>query len=404
MIRRVTARRKYLVRILSLMMVSFLLFSQTGCWNAREINELAFVLSIALDKADSGFKVTAQVAKPEQYSKTPSGSASSTEKEKPFWIISGTGRTIFEAVRNMASISPRRIFWSHIKIIIIGEELAKSDIREILDFFSRNPELRFRTLVAVAPGKAADILEVVPTMEKDPSFNIEKIIEKVNLTGKGYRVMLKDFLEDYLEPNLNPVASKIILTSEESKSVVKVEGASVFDDTRLVGWLDETETRGLLWIENKISGSVRVVDCPYDGLPVTLEISQGKTKVKSTIDNGTPFFTITANATGKLTEKACTTYFTDPVELHELEKALASSISDDIKATVAAAQRYDSDFLDFSGVLHREHMNEWDKISANWPQIFSKVKYSIQVEVKIPEVSLLAKPVITTKAPTEQAR
>lgn len=392
------------MRIISFILVLFLLFMQTGCWNAREINELAFVLSIALDKADDGYKVTAQVAKPEIYNKTPSGSAGGVEKEKPFWMVSGTGKTIFEAVRNMASVSPRRIFWSHIKIIILGEEMARSNIRDILDFFSRNPELRFRTWIAVTSGEARKILEIVPIMEKDPSANIEKIIEKTNLAGKACRIMLKDFLEDYLEPYLNPLASRIVLTSEGEKSVVKLEGASVFDDSKLIGWLDDNETRGYLWIKNEIRGSIKVVNCPYDSLPVALEIKSGKTKFKCNVDNGIPLYSINVSADAKITEKACLTKFTDPEELNSLEEALASSIRDDIKSTVTAAQNFGSDFLDFSGILHREHMNEWDRLSANWPEIFSKAKVNIQVKVKIPEVSLLAKPLTPTKAAMGKVR
>lgn len=386
------------MRIISLLLVLFLLFSMTGCWNSREINELAFVLSIALDKTDDGFKVTAQIAKPDTYSKTPSGGASTTEKEKPFLVISSTGKTIFEAVRNMAAVSPRRIFWSHIKVIILGEELARSNVLEIFDFFSRNPELRLRTWIAVTPGEAGKILEVAPIMEKDPSQNIEKIIEKTNLTGKATSIMLKDFLEEYLDPYINPVASRIVVTPVDTKPVVKLEGATVFSDSRMVGWLDENETRGLLWIRNKISGSVRVVNCPYDGLPVTLEIKKGKTSIKSYIENGVPHFTINATVEGKVTEKACLTEFTSPEAITALQNALESTVRSDIQSAVTASQSYDIDFINFSRVLQREHKNEWHQMSANWDQLFKNAQVTIQVKSHIPEVSLLAKSLAPRKA------
>ncbi|MDS1029812.1 Ger(x)C family spore germination protein [Bacillota bacterium LX-D] len=393
------------MRIISLiLLVLFLLFSLTGCWNAREINELAFVLSIALDKTNNGFKVTAQVAQPETYSKTPSGGTTSSGKEKPFWIISSTGKTIFEAVRNMAATAPRRILWSHIKVIIIGEKLARSNILEIFDFFSRNPELRLRTWIAVTPGEAGKILAVVPIMEKDPSQNIEKIIDKTNLTGKAYGIMLKNFLEDYLDPYVNPAASRIVLTTEESKPVVKLEGASIFGENKLVGWLDGNKTRGLLWIKNKISGSVRVVNCPYDGLPVTLEIKKGKTNIQSYIDNGQPYFIIKVSASADLTEKSCLTEFTNPKALQSLEKALALAIHNDIQSTVTAAQDFNVDFLDFSSTLHRQHKNEWPQLSANWPQLFKNAEVAIEVKAEIPRVSLLAKSVSPIKYPAENPR
>jgi spore germination protein KC len=390
------------MRKISLILILFLLFSQTGCWNAREINELAFVLSVALDKTDNGFKVTAQIAKPETYSKTPSGGASSAVKEKPFWLISSTGKSIFEAVRNMAAVSSRRIFWSHIKVIIMSDELAKNNLQEIFDFFSRNPELRFRTWVAVTPGEAGKILEIVPIMEKDPSLNIEKIIDKTNLTGKACGIMLKDFLEKYMDLYTNPVASRIVLTTQGDKPAVKLEGAAVFGSKKMAGWLNENETRGYLWITNEISGSVRVVNCPYDGLPVTLEMKNGKTNIKSTVTNGIPQFTITAEARAKITEKACITEFTDPKSLQALEEVLASAISSDIKSAVTAAKNLNSDFLDFSSVLHRAHKAEWNSLSPDWSQLFSKSEVKIQVKAKIPEVSLLAKSLVPIKSSGEK--
>jgi len=378
------------MRKVAMILAVTLLIFQTGCWNAREINELAFVLSIALDKAEEGFYVTAQVAKPEVYSKSGTGGGG-TEKEKPFWVISGSGKTIFEAIRNMAEISPRRVFWSHIKVIIISEEIAREDVLDIFDFFSRNPELRLRTWIAVTEGKAGKILDIMPVIEKDPSHNIEQIINKTNITGKGYSIMLKNFLEEYLDPYTDPVASRITVTTVNSKPTVRLEGAAVFDIGKMVGWLDAEETRGLLWMKNKISNSIRVVDCPYDGKPLTIEIKKGKINIKSQINNGVPSFTITATAVGKLTEKSGLTEYNNPETIKTLEAALAKAIHDDIEQAVTAAQKYHADFINFTRALQIEHKKEWEQISSSWPEQFRTAKVDINVKADIPEVSLLAK-------------
>lgn len=384
--------------IILLLVTSVLLVSQTGCWNSREINELAFVLSIALDKNDDGFKVTAQIAKPDVYSKNPSGGSSGTEKEKPFWVVSGTGKTIFEAVRNMSEISSRRIFWPHIKVIIISEALARENILEIFDFFSRNPELRLRTWIAVTEGEAGKILEVMPLMEKDPSVNIEKIIDKSNLSGKAYKIMLKNFLEEYLDPYVDPVASKLNIITVNERPTIELKGAAVFGSSNMLGWLNEIETRGLLWFKKQISGSIRVVDCPYDKKPVTLEVKNGKTDIKSYIRDGVPGFVITATAKGKLTEKSCTTEFNNAETIKALEEAFSSAIRMDIESVVAASKNYGSDFLDLSRILQIQHKKEWEKISANWPGLLKEAKIEIRVKSDIPEVSLLAKSLVPKKA------
>lgn len=361
----------------------------TGCWNAREINELGFVLSIGLDKTEDGFKVTAQMASPETFSKTQSGSGGS--QKKSFWIVSSNGKTIFEAIRNMASISSRRIFWAHIKVIIISEELARSDTLEIFDFFTRNPELRLRTLIAVTPEEAGKIIEVMPEMEKDPSLYLEKIIENNSLTGKSYSIMLKDFLEDYLNPNVGPVASRIILDKSKTSPVVKTSGVYVFDGNKVTASLSEEETRGLLWIKNKMKGSIMVVYCPEDNKPVTLEIKGSKTSYKSYLDKGSPHFTINVKVNANITEQSCLTDFNDQQELKKLSKVLETAIYKDIQSTVTTAKNLNIDYPGLCRILRRQHDEEWKQVSSNWNKIFRDTEANINVEADINHVSL-AKP------------
>lgn len=375
---------------IALILIIILSTTLTGCWNAREINELAFVLSIGMDKTDDGFKITAQIASPETYSKTPLGSGA-VQKAKPFWIVTSTGKTIFEAIRNMASSSSRRIFWSHIKVIIIGEQLAKGNTLEIFDFFSRNPELRLRTLVAVTPGEAGKIIETVPEMEKDPATYLEKVIENKNLTGKSYSIMLKDFIEDYLDPGVGPVTSRIVIDESTSQPVLKTSGAYVFDGGKLRAQLSEKQTRGLLWITNKMNESIMVVYCPYDGMPVTLEIKKSKSSIKSVSNSGAPHFTINVKVDASITEQSCTTDFNDSQKRNNLAKALETAINKDIQSTVAMEKDLQVDFLGLSRILHRQHKEEWHEISSNWQKLISNTEVTIAVKVDIHHVSL-AKP------------
>jgi spore germination protein KC len=381
------------IAIAIILMILMLL--QTGCWNAREINELAFVLCIGLDKADEGFRVTAQISRPDTHSKTPSGGGGS-EKDKPFWLISTTGKTIFEAIRNMASMSSRRIFWSHIKVIVISEQLAKSNTLEIFDFFSRNPELRLRTLIAVTPGEAEKLLEFKPMMEKDPALYMEKIIENRSLTGKNYSIMLKDFLEDYLDPYAGPVTSRIFIDMSEPEPVLKIDGAYVFDDNKLAGSLNAEETKGLLWVKNKISDSVMVVNCPYDGLPVTLEIKKAKADIKSYLDNGTVYFTIKVTTDASLVEQGCATDFNDIQKLDGLKRAQKSAIKKNILSTIKTAQKFNVDFLGLSRKLHSQNKDEWHQVSADWQELFKNAQANVIVEADIPYMSL-AKPLVPLK-------
>ncbi len=45
---------------------------------------------------------------------------------------------------------------AHLRMLVIGEELAKEDIDKHLDFFSRDPEVRTDFYMAVAEGISAE--------------------------------------------------------------------------------------------------------------------------------------------------------------------------------------------------------------------------------------------------------
>ncbi len=128
--------------ILALGLTTFL---ATGCWSHREIESLGFVNAVGVDTAlgkthwelpgeerDPGelIQVTAHVVKPSSIVSGERGPA----PEKPFWVISATGYTIFEAVRNVSELSPRRLSWPHSRWVLFGEEFAKGGVARAVDF------------------------------------------------------------------------------------------------------------------------------------------------------------------------------------------------------------------------------------------------------------------------------
>ncbi|HEX3011021.1 MAG TPA: Ger(x)C family spore germination C-terminal domain-containing protein, partial [Syntrophomonadaceae bacterium] len=232
-----------------------------------------------------------------------------------------------------------------------------------------------------------------PTMEKDPATDLERIIENRSLSGKEYRIMLKNFLEDYLDPYANPVASRIMIKKSGGSSTLESDGAAVFRKSKLAGWLNEKETKGLLWIKSDIKGSIMVVNCPFDGRPITLEIKEGKTSIQSNVENEIPYYQFKVKATGTLVEQGCATDFTDQKAVKALEKSLESAIRNDIQSTLTTAQNLRVDFLGLNEVLHRQNKKEWNQLSKDWAGVFPEAAFNIEVKADIPSISVLAKPI-----------
>ena len=119
-------------RQVSILLLVCLLLSLSGCWSRREIETLGFVMAMGIDKAqeEGKLQLTMLVAKPFALG----GGEKSNPQEAAVWIFSSTGDTVFEAIRNGNSQSPRRLFFAHNRWVLFGEELAREGISRLWIF------------------------------------------------------------------------------------------------------------------------------------------------------------------------------------------------------------------------------------------------------------------------------
>lgn len=105
-----------LLRLLLALLIPLLL---SGCWERKELNEIAFVLGMGLDKSESGYKVTMQVVIPSSISSQTAGGAGGGGGV-PVVVSSFTVPTIYEADRQYTLISSRTSYKGHIRVLVIG--------------------------------------------------------------------------------------------------------------------------------------------------------------------------------------------------------------------------------------------------------------------------------------------
>ena len=138
------------------------IFLFTGCYNYREINNLAITTAIGIDKKDEKYLLTIQVVNTQKAVSKTSGSSDETK----FIIYETEGESLQEALRRIVLESPRRLYGNHLQLLVIGEEVAKEGISQIFDFFMRNPESRKQFQMVLAYNSSAkDILTISTTLE-----------------------------------------------------------------------------------------------------------------------------------------------------------------------------------------------------------------------------------------------
>ena len=147
-------------KFVSVLLLLTVMVSFTGCWDNRELNELAIVMGIALDKTDDGkLKVTAQVAR---CNSEQNGSGGSSMGEYSNLVYEDSD--LFEIIRKMTTISNRQLYNSHTEVVLFSSDVAKDGVRDYVDYLVRDNEFLYTMWLAVADGKASEKSGFIPSI------------------------------------------------------------------------------------------------------------------------------------------------------------------------------------------------------------------------------------------------
>lgn len=387
-----------------LFLILFLIAGLSGCWSRREMSDLAIVLAVGVDRTpDNMVRLTLQLARPASFA---GGAEAGGEKQDVAWIVSETGKTVFEAEKNLAFKVSRRIYWAHGIILVFGEDAAKSGVRNYIDFFMRDPMPRETTWVLVARGEARKVLESHSQMEKTSAQSIGFIVRN----RAGIAVMLKDFAMALASKGTNPalpvmelqklgvVQGPGIVTGEQHVEAV-INGTGVFEDEYLVGWLDHHETWGLLWLRGEIDRGV--VTVPSPGQPdkmASINIVRARTRVEPEYDVETIRFNVDITFEGELLEQQSAEDMHTLDKIREIEAAAAEEVIRRCSLTLAKAQgEYGTDIFNFGEAFHRKYKEDWKELKHQWNEAFAGAQVNIAVEANLRRTGLLTKPGTTGK-------
>jgi spore germination protein KC len=388
----------------------------SGCWSRHELDTLAIIEVVGIDKAkdDGKISIAVQILKPAELGGQAVGGMSSNQG---VWTVTSTGYTVFDAFRNATMQSGRQLFLSHNKIIVIGEEMARSGISPLIDFFNRNAETRHLSWLIIAKGEAGDIVLAEHEQENPPARAIENLVKSSGVTSMAAAVNLHEFLLMLNSKTTDPVASRIEAFEKEGadkeetpegtmseegkegkpKKTVRLTGAAVFKHDKLVGWLNRPETRGLNWILGKARSGSIIVRSPVDETKyVSLEIIKASRKIIPEIQDGKVVITAEIAVVGNLTEQMSEVALTKPELFRSLERRQAEVIKNEIDLVLRKAQQeWGVDIFGFGEAVQRKFPKEWKELKDGWRKKFPQVEVNVKVTAKLREVGISDAPAET---------
>lgn len=368
----------------------------SGCWDHIEIEDLGLVMLAGFDRTEDGLiKVSVHIAKPYALA----GSGQNIIDEKPFWLVSTTGHTAFQAIRNFASVSPRQVFWGHNRVVLIGEKLAREEegMAQVLDLYYRDLEPRQSAHLMVVKGSTIEeIMSARFELQRQPNQGFEGIGKGVEARkSTSWVPTVLEFCRELETEGLEPVLSTAEIVHRPVRQPeqgmlreivishsAQLSGLGAFKGYQLVGWLNDHQSRGVLWVRGNVKSGIIVIRNPQEeSRLVSLEIKQKRREIIPQMIDGRPVIKIRIEAEGSFAEtQGEIQLLGDSKTWASMERRFATSVRNEVLAALQIAQEdLESDIFGFGRAVYSSYPREWQLLKDNWDEIFPTLE--VQVEV-----------------------
>jgi len=366
-----------------------------GCSNKRELDELSVTVGVGIDKEDGRYRITAQSIDPSQMSKNRSTSKYAVKNYQE------SGSSLFEAIRRITTKSPRKLFFSHMRVIFISEQVAREGILEPLDFFFRDHESRPDFDVVITKKYTANqILNMVTPFETVPAIEFYKSLE---VSQKAWApTVVVPVLEVMRSlngdaPNLTLSGITIRGNEKEAEMAGNVKqprthaeyqytNLGVFEGDRLVGWLGEKSSKSVNFVKNKVKSTVGTYSCPNDSTRFfVVEVIRSKATILPRFANGNPEATIRLKVKANIGENQCALDMTKEASLRTLEKLGQEQLKDIIESGIAEIkQRFDGvDVFGIDQAFYRKYPVRWTAWKSAHPRYLKEMPVHVQVDYHV---------------------
>lgn len=383
---------KKILRLRSLLITSIIttILFLPGCAGKKEVEELVFIMGVGIDigKEEGTYLVTLQMAQPKM------GGGSAAELENlTISVETSSLSLVTEKVNESLNKEP---FSGTARVIILGEELARSGIDEAIDYFQRFYQYRRTAYLLVARGEAKEILETELRNTKLPSLSVLGTIEgqkqlsvfPVTRLGHYLTVLAREGqkpiipLVEVVEPGYHGIHYK----GEEGRELI-VHRAGVFKEGKMIDMLTDLESKGYLWLDDSVKS--RFIDSQgEDGVGLNAWVVEAKTKYKVEEIDGKMGIKFYIDARLAIREVLGQHKEMEFEEWHKFlkgfEPILAQAIQMECEAAIEKCRSTRLDFVGLGRKIEIKKPKYWREVKDNWQEeiVNFPVAYDIRVNIE----------------------
>lgn len=347
-------RHFYVYLIIFLVLLILFLTNDFG---VVDVQKVAIITGLAIDKKEDVLTVTADIAVPQ---------SSKQEKKTQPLQVEGNGKTVSECLTQIGDKTGwfPKLVYCH--IILLGEGTLGEDVFKLLDTFLRDEYISDNSLIACTDGEAKKIYSSTSPVDDITSLALQKIISSDYLgAGRCASTNLKEFSMGYFgesKSGFMPIIKLAPVSSEGSSS--KSDGGGeessqgggsgksgesggedkLFDDSSTalfyggvkVGELDKDETFAFNLLRRKVRQGT--IETESEGAAYSLRLKNNKGSIDFKVDDYTPKMKVSLSVRAALGSES------QNLSVENLYSAPA--VSDDVKKSLSEdlKKRYESIF------------------------------------------------------------
>ncbi len=249
-------------RLIAILLLIFLVFSFTSCYDIKEISYKVAAVALGIDKGENmKYRVSFHIEKTENEGEN-SQSKDTSKEDGEKGVVSAEAQTIAGALRRVNEVTATEISVENLKMVILSEDICKENIFDPIKEMMYDTDIKNNAYVIVSKGKAEDILKSIkPEEEEYLSIFYQRILYNLYKTNIKYFLMEEVYFNILSYPGQDiilPLASKIAEEKTEDKSQEKTpittgamiksdsgkvdfSGGAAFKEDRLFKFLSEKE-------------------------------------------------------------------------------------------------------------------------------------------------------------------
>lgn len=360
-----------------ILLLIFVIISFMESYDVRGVEELAYVIAIGIDKAETpdNIVLTVQIA---TTGSQETGGTSSLETK----LLSVETTSVGIGFSILNNLSTNELNLSHCSAIIFSEELAREGINPHINNLANNIEIRPTANIIISNNKAQDFL-IASSAAKDISAKYyNSLLESSETTSYVSMSSLSNFYAALHDDVRQPIA----VYGYSDGSDIENLGISVFENDKFIGRLSGVETIMHNIFTNKLDSSTISLTSPIDNKSILdIKISLDKnTQISVNYDETTPTLNCDIYLEGKILSAARNYSFTNSEEVALLEEAINKKIMQEATNYLnKISHEYNSDIVGFYGFLKRNYLTYEELNNINWYEAFKNSTFNIRPNIRL---------------------